>query len=91
MLKILFAHIILVLSMIELCSWLEIEPKKEEIKERQKGTIVINTWAGKINVEGVDEVIQPAIREIRRSNKIEAVENNKQWPELSDDPDDYEE
>lgn len=44
---------------------------------------------GTYRVRGVSGVIAPLVREIGASNRIEAAENHRRWPEMSRDPRDY--
>jgi hypothetical protein len=45
--------------------------------------------AGRIEIDGAHELIAPIIEQGQMMNKIEAMENNKQWPEMSPNPEDY--
>ena len=81
--------LVTVIGTFAICSTLSREREAQEDYRRRPGTITIETWAGRIEIDGAQELIAPIIEQGQMMNKIEATENNKQWPEMSPNPEDY--
>lgn len=52
-------------------------------------TMSVNYRLDGFDVYGGEKLLYPLTEQLQRMNKIEAMENHAQWPEMSDNPEDY--